>query len=169
MEIWKDIQGYEGLYQISNFGRVKSLFRIVERPGRSGPFQTVQEKILKIRYDGKGYVQVRLYKNGESSYPKVHRLVAKAFIPNPHNLEQVNHIDRVRDNNCSSNLEWVTAQRNTEDGSSKYYELLSPIGVRFLVYNLLSFCKENNLQPANIYKVLKKERNHHKGWKAYEK
>ena len=97
MEIWKDIPGYEGLYQVSNLGRVKSLCR------KSG------EMTQHIK---KGYCVVYLYKNKMTRTLSVHRLVASAFIPNPDNKPQIDHIDRNRTNNDTSNLRWATASEN---------------------------------------------------------
>lgn len=109
MEVWKDIIGYEGKYQISNYGRVKSLERLVWNR-----FQYVikKERILKKRYNAKGYVTVLLYLNNKSCSYSVHRLVARHFIANPELKEQVNHINGCKDDNRASNLEWVTGSEN---------------------------------------------------------
>lgn len=96
-EIWKDIEGYEGLYQVSNLGRVKRV--------RSGRIRT--QKIAK-----NGYCQVNLSKNNQVNFYLVHRLVANAFIPNPNNLPQVNHKDENKTNNHIENLEWCTQSYN---------------------------------------------------------
>lgn len=103
-EIWKDILGYEGLYQVSNFGRVKSL-------------KFGKERILKLTKDKDGYLIVNLYKNNKSKTFKVHRLVAEAFIPNPDNLPQVNHKDEDKSNNILSNLEWCDVKYNQNYGT----------------------------------------------------
>lgn len=105
-EVWKDISGYEGLYQISNLGRVKSLERIDNNN------HLVKEKILKPNDDGagKGYLYVNLGRKGRAK--KIHRLVAEAFMPNPENKKEVNHIDGDTKNNKIENLEWVTHQEN---------------------------------------------------------
>ena len=94
-EKWKDVVSYEGLYQISNFGRVKGKHRIKSQQD-----------------NGKGYLMVRLNKNGKSRWHLVHRLVAKAFIENPENKPTVNHIDGNRKNNKFNNLEWATYSEN---------------------------------------------------------
>lgn len=104
-EIWKDIKGYEGLYQISNFGNVKSLpkFRVKYHTG---------EIILKQQNSANGYKQINLYKNNKHRTEKIHRLVAEAFIPNPENKPEVNHIDGDKTNNYIGNLEWNTRKEN---------------------------------------------------------
>ena len=109
-EIWKDVKGYEGLYQVSNLGNVKSLKRVV--PHKMTGSRTIPEKILKLISDGSGYLYVSLSKDGKKKNPKVHRLVAESFIPNPDNLPQVNHIDEDKSNNRVDNLEWVTSLDN---------------------------------------------------------
>ena len=106
-EIWKDIEGYEGLYQISNLGRVKSL-----NYNKRG-----FERILKNKTGSRGYFNVNLSKDGKSKNINVHRIVATHFIPNPDNLPQVNHKDENKQNNCVENLEWCTAEYNNTYGS----------------------------------------------------
>lgn len=102
-EIWKDIEGYEGLYQVSSMGRVRSLGHDVWHKGR----------VLKPCLDGqKHYLMVSLYKDKKHRTMQVHRLVAEAFIPNPLNLPQVNHKDEVKTNNCVDNLEWCDESYN---------------------------------------------------------
>jgi hypothetical protein len=109
--IWNDIDfidGFEGLYQVSNYGQVKSLGRIIKYPGskygmHNGVFRP--EKILKHKI--KGYAGVTLSNGKNKIYPNIHRLVALAFIPNPLNKPCVNHIDGDKQNNCVSNLEWI--------------------------------------------------------------
>ena len=114
-EIWKDIKGYEGHYQISNFGRVKSLARI--RFKKSKPYNiSIPEKILSPGPCGNRaktrYKLVNLYKNGQKTMKKVHQLVAVHFIPNPENKPHINHKDADRGNNCICNLEWCTTKEN---------------------------------------------------------
>lgn len=109
MEEWKDIKGYEGIYQVSNLGRVKSLERIVLRNNKYDIH--LKEKIL---YQGirSGYKVVFFKKDGIRKSYQVHRLVAEAFIPNTDNKKQVNHINGIKiDNNCF-NLEWTTPKEN---------------------------------------------------------
>ena len=106
MEEWKDIKGYEGIYQVSNLGRIKSLERI------DNSNHKVKGKILKIIPENRGYSVVNLCKDGKCKTYKVHRLVAIAFLENPDNKPQVNHIDGNKKNNSILNLEWVTAEEN---------------------------------------------------------
>lgn len=105
MEIWKDINGYEGYYQISNKGNVRSLDRFDGVHDR-------QETILKPNLKQNGYLQVGLRKHSTRKWIGVHRLVAIHFIENPDNKPQVNHIDGNKQNNNVENLEWVTAKEN---------------------------------------------------------
>ena len=104
MEEWRDIEGYEGLYQVSNEGRVKSLPRTWSCG--CGTTRTKLETILKPVDNGK-HLQVKFYKEGEHRYYQIHRLVAKAFIPNPNNYDVVHHIDHNPRNNRVENLMWI--------------------------------------------------------------
>lgn len=99
MEKWKSVSGYEGLYWVSNLGRVRST-----------------EKVLKPTLNSKGYERVGLHKNGSLKTVYVHRLVACAFIPNPEGKPQVNHMDEDKRNNRADNLEWCTPLYNNTYG-----------------------------------------------------
>lgn len=101
-EIWKDIVGYEGVYQVSNFGNILSL----------NYNHTKKMKILKPSIDGCGYKIVSLFSNKRKTTKTIHRLVAIAFIPNPLNKPEVNHINGIKSDNNLSNLEWLTISEN---------------------------------------------------------
>ena len=109
-EVWKDIKGYEGLYQINNFGKVKSLKKYAGRSFR-------KEKILKEYIDKDGYIKVILCKNNKTRFLSIHRLLAEAFIPNPNNFPQINHKDEDKSNNSLENLEWCTCKYNINYGN----------------------------------------------------
>lgn len=113
MEIWASIKGYEGIYEVSSWGRVRSLDRKVTIP-KNGTTYTIKQrgKILSLSNDRNGYVTVHLYKEGHAWTVNVHRLVAATFIPNPMNLEQVNHKDFDTTNNHVENLEWMSLKDN---------------------------------------------------------
>ena len=115
MEIWKDINNYEGLYQISNEGNVKSLDKSYN-VGYGG-IKHQEEIILKPTYVGNGYLHVCLCKNGNKEYKRIHRLVAEAFIPNPNGYPTVNHKDENPENNKVENLEWCTQLDNVRHSS----------------------------------------------------
>lgn len=106
-EIFKDIKGYEGLYQVSNLGNVKSL----------GNDKAKKERILKTGKNIWGYLYVILRKNRKGKITYIHRLVANTFIPNVDNLPQVNHKDENKENNCADNLEWCNAKYNNTYGT----------------------------------------------------
>lgn len=111
VEIWRDIEGYENLYQVSNFGRVKSLGN-----GKSHNYNLCKERILKndIKH---GYQRVSLCKNGKCKHFFVHRLVAFAFIPNTNNYPIINHKDEIKTNNFVDNLEWCDCKYNSNYGT----------------------------------------------------
>lgn len=117
-EIWKDIEGYEGLYQVSNIGNVKSM-----NYGR-----TRKEKLLNLNLDGRGYYYVVLCKDGIHKNKTIHRLVAMAFIPNPDNKREIDHIDTVRTNNNVENLQWATRKENSNNPISRRKNSASKIG-----------------------------------------
>jgi len=119
-EVWKDVLGFEGMYQVSNLGRVKSLDRIDSIGKRQ------YSRILKTAPSSKKYLNVVFCKNGKCKTHRVHRVVAIAFLDNPYNLPQINHIDSVRDNNKVDNLEFCSERENSchrfknKETTSKY-------------------------------------------------
>lgn len=118
-EIWLPIKGYEGLYDVSNFGRVRSVDRIIYKTSKNGKLYSSIRKgvILSLKPNEKrnNYVEVGLCKEGVRTNLKVHRLVAIAFIPNPENKPDIDHIDGNPLNNNASNLRWVTKSENMKN------------------------------------------------------
>ena len=110
-EIWKPIKGYEKLYEVSNFGKIKSLKKKI---------------ILKQFKNTNGYFQVELWKNKKGKQFLVHKLVAESFILNINNFPFINHIDENKENNCTNNLEWCTAKYNCNYGT-RNSRLSSPV------------------------------------------
>jgi hypothetical protein len=160
MEIWKDIIGYEGIYQISTLGNVKSL----------GNQFTKKEKMLKQKLDRNGYNSISLCKNGDAKHFLIHRLVAISFLYKKENKDYVNHLDGVKTNNNINNLEWVTASENQKhafaNGLNKISEnafkamkavvckrvLNNSNGVIYESITLAS--KENNIKYSSLYRML---------------
>lgn len=150
MEIWKDIEGYEGLYQISDKGRIKSLQRI-SKFGKNK--KILKERIMTQKVTRFGYHTIRLSKNGKKNDYSVHRLVAKAFIENTNNLPQVNHKDENKDNNCIENLEWCSSSYNINYGnrnrkvSKKISQKVAKLGLDgkvIKIYNSMTEAQEEN-------------------------
>lgn len=134
-EVWKDIEGYEGIYQVSNLTRVRSVDRYV-RTSRGGGLKPVKGKILKQAVLPNGYVGVRLQKDNKVKTHLVHRLVAQAFIPNPDNLPQVNHKSEVKTENSIENLEWCNADYNVHYGTGIKRNQEKQISKPVLCYSL---------------------------------
>lgn len=189
-EIWKWIDGYKNMYQVSNLGRVRSVDRYVYCEVSPNKLQHLFGKVLKIRTDKKGYAVVCLSKEGKQKVGKVHRLVAQTFIPNPLDLPQVNHKDGCKTNNCVDNLEWCDNSYNQkhawEFGLQPSYEESNGRGrparaVAMLDLNtgevlrtfetLASVKRETGINQFNVRSVCLGLRNHAGGydWKFINK
>lgn len=162
MEVWKDIEGYEGFYQVSNYGRVKSLDRIVQmRRGGKTLDMHIKERIRRQVKSRDGYYGVQLIKGCKEKTIKVHRLVAVAFLDNPDGLPEVNHIDGNKENNRVENLEWCTHGHNirhairtglikAENRGSNRKKVRRSDGVEFA--SLTKAAEASNAQISNISK-----------------
>ena len=152
-EIWKDIKGYEGLYQVSNLGNVRSLDILINCKGARGIDKHIRKgRILKKVINTKGYYYINLSKKSKIKNTRVHRLVAKAFIENPNNYKIINHIDGNKLNNRVDNLEWCTFSHNNKDAYKQglkkptwkgKYNNLHPLSKKVCQYDLEgNFIKE---------------------------
>ena len=162
-EYWRPVLGYEGLYEVSNWGRVKSL-------PRNGTVKYA--RILKPDTDKDGYLYVVLSKNNKQKLFKIHRLVAEAFIPNPNNLPMINHKDENKQNNNAENLEWCDNKYNINYGScierrskkrSKPILQFTLDGVFVKEWDSIAECGRNGFQTSAIIMCCKgKRKKHHK-------
>ena len=175
-EEWKDIKDYEGLYQVSNWGKILSLdYRHTGKPG-----------LMNLGTDKKGYLKVNLRKNGERKTCKVHRLVAQTFIPNPENKPQVNHKDEDKTNNFvflnedgsvdkeKSNLEWSTPKENSNHGTrnersakarSKPVLQFTLSGELIREWESTRECGRNGFCQSAVTQCCNGERKSHKGFR----
>ena len=145
IEEWRDIKGYEGLYQVSNLGRVYGIKR---------------QRFLNTVYDRNGYSSVKLTKNGIGKLLSLHRIVAINFIPNQENKPQVNHIDEDKTNNMVSNLEWTTAKENVNHGT-RTERMIKTMNKNIVCSNgkeynsIKEACQELNCHSSGVVNVLK--------------
>lgn len=120
MEIWKDIIGYEGFYQISSLGNLKSLSRPATSP--TGYSYMTKESFPLLQFDKDGYHQYALSKNGIRKTKRIHRLVAESFLANPNNKKQINHKNGIKTDNSVENLEWCTHSENEQHAHKNGYK-----------------------------------------------
>lgn len=155
-EVWKDIKGYEGIYQVSNLGRVKRIGVYKNQFKEWG-----SNRILKYATDKEGYLQVALSSNGKSHTFKVHRLVSIAFIPNPKNLPQINHKNEIKSDNRVDNLEWCSPSYNVNYGTRnekqfKKIEQLNKGGKIVKEWNSIKEASDSlNIDASHIVKCCK--------------
>lgn len=128
-EIWKDVKGFEGIYQVSNLGNIKTLQRNIYRKGTDRLHYIQPEKILNPPLLPIGYKYMSMHNGGQKKVKSIHSLVAEAFIPNPENKRTINHKDGNKLNNRVDNLEWATDKENLnhalENGLSKRFSLIA--------------------------------------------
>ncbi|WP_260301600.1 NUMOD4 motif-containing HNH endonuclease [Schleiferilactobacillus harbinensis] len=145
IEKWKDIEHYEGIYQVSNLGRVRSIPRV---DGIGHPWHG---KVLKPTPQRNGYLNVSLLDgHGNRKKMRVHRLVAQAFVPNPNNYQEVNHLDECRTNNCASNLEWCTTQQNLNYGTRSKKQSQSMKNNPIVIHRLRGYAKSQRKPVLQI-------------------
>lgn len=169
-EIWKDVKGYEGLYQVSNLGKVKSLPKV----------GSVKENILKNFIKDQGYLAVTVSKNDKRKTYLNHRLLAISFIPNPENKLEVNHKNGIKDDNRVDNLEWCTHSENikhaydnnlliSRKGESHHNTKLSDQNISEILNN---YSSKSQLELSKIYKVSRRQINNiinKKSWKHIQR
>lgn len=152
-EQWKYVIGYEGLYKISNEGKLKSCERKIHVAHRGyDGFKTVKEKEMKTRINNMGYESVKLCKDNKYSEALIHRLVAQAFIPNPNNLPCVNHKDENPLNNCVDNLEWCTQKYNCNFGNRNSKISKSRIGMKFTEEHIKNLKKAGKQRVNDVFR-----------------
>lgn len=175
MQLWKDVVNYEGLYQVSNDGQVRSLDKKIYTTNQyGGRYEAIKKgKVLKPEITNCGYERVALVKNGTKKHFSVHRLVAEAFIPNPDNLSCVNHKDENKLNNNVNNLEWCTYKYNNNYGTSiersskkRYKPVVAIKNDLTLYFNSLKQCaKVLKINRKNISVVCRGKQNTIGGYK----
>ena len=162
MEEWRDIKRYEGYYQVSNTGKVKSLERTV-RNGRG--YKIIPEKILEGYDNGNGYLYVKLCKEGKRNQYRINRLVAQAFLENPNSLPEVNHKDKNPKNNCVDNLEWCTRQYNVEYSKAKAVIGINKVSGLILEFpSIMEAERQTGISNKHICDCLKGRRKSAKGY-----
>ena len=180
-ERWKPVVGFEGLYEVSDHGRVRSVDRYL--PGTSGSLRFVGGRILYQATDKHGYKRVGLYKEGKERRCQVHRLVASAFCTKTEGVNVVNHVDSNPSNNLWSNLEWTTQKGNVHhailqgrmDNSKHLHkaveaarELKSRAVVRMdgmsdVIYPSIASTAEDGFTPSNVWKCCQGKQKRHRG------
>lgn len=145
---WHDIADFNGMYKIN----------------KSGDIYSTSKNITLKPYISFGYLCVKLYGKVGATQTSVHILVAKAFVDNPCNLPIVNHKDGNKLNNHFRNLEWCTAQYNSEHALAKNYRFTSPEGVSIPIWNLRKFCASYGLNNGAMHLLRRGVISQHKGW-----
>lgn len=153
-EVWKDVKGYEGFYQVSNTGYIRSLDRVIPHSHGSGN-RVLMGRILMAHPNPKGYLHAVLSVRCKTLTIRVHRIVAETFIPNPLNLPEVNHIDENKQNNSASNLEWTSHIDNIRYGTGMARSAKSRIGRQNTRGEQIGTSKLKEPQVIEIFKSRK--------------
>lgn len=169
MRQWKDIEGFEGLYQVSSDGQVKSLSREVETANKGGVFtKIIRERLLKPQIDQRGYLYVNIYKDNKMHSKRIHKLVASAFISNPNKYDDVHHKDHNAKNNTTSNLMWINKnEHNTIHSSEKAKKVYQYTldGDLIKVWNSIKECGMNGFSRGTISDCCNGKYKQHKGYR----
>lgn len=160
VEVWEDIPEWEGLYQASTYGRVRSLDRLNSSSAR------IKGVNLKPRWNRGGYGQVILCDGNRKKMITLHRLVALTFIPGNFDGAVINHKDEDKTNNRPENLEWCTTAHNNRHSKCKSYIVTFPDHSSMVIHNLRKFCREHNLHQGSMSNVASGKRIQHKGFKC---
>lgn len=170
MEIWRDIEGYEGVFQVSNEGRIKSVERVVEDifNGKKR-IRPIKERILILYENSNGHLRAELHYNNKRERLLVHQIVAKAFIPNPNNYEIVHHIDHNPQNNVVENLIWMSdeehrAMHAVQSLSKKVYQYTLE-GELVKIWDSLSDVGRNGFSYYQVWKCCNGKAEQHKGFR----
>ena len=168
IEIWKDVTEFEGLYQISNTGRVKSL---------CAQYQKRRNKILKPIFHN-GYLRIALTSHKKTCYFFIHRLVATAFIPTYQSKQQINHINGIKTDNYFKNLEWVTPSENMkhayvmgletpcDNGFKKAISIEDSTGKR-IYKSIREMCRMEKIDRRSVQRILQGKKSKYKNYKFY--
>ena len=153
-EIWKDVIGYEELYEVSNLGKIRSKDRIVYQQNNGTLCKHLYNgKILKLKKEKNGYIRIRLSKNGKAITKSLHRIVAETFIPHDKENNVVNHLDNNPSNNMVSNLEWTTYKGNMQyaakQGRMKYHPENLKKAQESIKRPVIAIDKDNNKYEFN--------------------
>lgn len=161
-EVWRPVNGYEGLYVVSDRGNVKSLDRTIQTT--RGP-RRIRERLLRPKVNSAGYLQVTLFKDGKRKEFLVSRLVATAFCERPEGCDVVNHLDNTISHNWASNLEWTTPLGNVQHSVRQQRRYVRPV-IRSdgRAYSMLKQVAEDGFCPANVCHVCQGKNRTHKGY-----
>ncbi len=164
IEVWKKIELLKGFYEISNLGRIKSISRVVNSSIQKSGFRVTKEKIKPSQDNGKGYLQLYVQVNNKRMIYYTHRLVAQAFIHNPENKLEVNHINGIKSDNRVDNLEWVTRKENINHAfdiglmknrkTGKRVKVFQILDNNIVLWNSISDASNSlKIDPSSISKV----------------
>ena len=165
----KPVVGFEDTHSVTECGKIYSHSRLIRAVSKSGLEykRLVKGRWLKQFKNEDGYLVSNVCTEGVRIQKQVHRVVAEAWIPNPNNRPQVNHLDKTRDNPHYTNLEWSTVQENVEYSSAKYYEIDLPSGETIEIFNLSKFCRDEGMNESDMQMMSRVSRGLEYSYKGY--